>query len=73
MASRLFAFARRLDKGLFPWMGPAQLGAGHAEEPYRAPVDPSCPVCGGPLREHTVARNADQSHATRLLCPPRTA
>lgn len=65
----LFRFARRIDKGLFPWMGPAQLGAGHAEEPYRPPADPRCPVCGGALREHTIARTSNQTTATRLLCP----
>lgn len=69
MASRLFGFAKRLDKGLFPFMGPAQLGAGHAEEPYRAPADPRCPICGGLMAEHTVSRTPDQVHATRLICP----
>lgn len=69
MGTRLFSIARRLDKGLFPFMGPAQLGAGHAEEPYRAPADPRCPLCGGPLSEHIIARTPDQAHATRLICP----
>jgi hypothetical protein len=69
MKDRLFSWARRMDRGLFPWMGPAQLGAGYQEEPYRPPVDPLCPICGGPLARHVVQRTADQHHATRLICP----
>jgi len=65
----MFGFARRLDRGLFPFMGPAQIGAGHPEEPYRPPADPACPICGIALRDHVVARTADQTHATRLICP----
>ena len=69
MKDRLFSWARRMDKGLFPWMGPAQLGAGHPEEPYRLPADPACPVCGRSMTLHVIERTADQHHATRLRCP----
>jgi hypothetical protein len=50
-------------------MGPAQLGAGHPEEPYRLPARPVCPVCGQPMVLHSIERTADQHHATRLICP----
>ncbi|MCU1474629.1 MAG: hypothetical protein JWQ92_2697 [Amnibacterium sp.] len=69
VGTRLFDIARRLDRGLFPFMGPAQIGAGHAEQPYRPPADPRCPICGGRLADHAVERSADQTTATRLICP----
>ncbi|HEY0374716.1 MAG TPA: hypothetical protein VGC94_07955 [Amnibacterium sp.] len=69
MGTRLFDIARRLDRGLFPFMGPAQIGAGHAEQPYQPPADPRCPICGGRLADHAVERSADQTTATRLICP----
>ncbi len=67
---RLYRIARRLDRGLFPFMGPAQLGAGHPEAPYRPPADPVCPVCGVAMASHVIERTSDQFHATRLICPP---
>ena len=69
MADRLRRIARRLDKGLFPFMGPAQIGAGHPEEPYRPPVAAACPMCGRPMADHVVERSADPARATRLICP----
>jgi len=45
LRERLFGGARGLDRNLLPFMGPAQVGAGHPEEPYRLPEDPRCPVC----------------------------
>lgn len=68
MAS-ISGFIRRLERGLFPWIGPAQLGAGHPEPPYTPPVDPACPVCGAPMARHRLVRAGDQFHATRLICP----
>ena len=69
MKDKIFGWARRMDRGFFPWMGPAQLGAGHPEEPYRRPVNPPCPICGKPLDDHVIERHANQTTATRLLCP----
>jgi hypothetical protein len=66
---RLRRMAKRLDKGLFPFMGPAQIGAGHPEQPYSRPADAVCPICGAPMTEHTVERSADPARATRLICP----
>ena len=70
---RLFGSAQGLDKNLLPFMGPAQIGAGHPEEPYRLPDDPRCPICGGPMALHVVERNTDPSRPTRFTCPPRSA
>jgi hypothetical protein len=70
---RLYRIARRLDKGLFPYMGPAQLGAGRPEAPYRPPADPRCPVCGAAMAVHVIERTSDQFHATRLICPSAPA
>ena len=70
---RLFGGAQGLDKGLLPFMGPAQIGAGHPEEPYRLPDDPRCPICGGPMALHDVQRSTDPSRPTRFVCPPRDA
>lgn len=72
MRQRLFGRAQGLDSGLLPFMGPAQIGAGHPEEPYRLPDDPRCPICGGPMALHAVQRNADPSRPTQLSCPPRS-
>jgi hypothetical protein len=69
MADRFRKLARRLDKGLFPFMGPAQIGAGHPEEPYRRPTDAACPICHRPMALHVLERNTDPARATRLICP----
>ena len=69
MRNRLFRIAKRLDRGLFPFMGPAQLGAGRPETPYQPPADPRCPVCGRSMASHVIERTGDQYHATRLICP----
>jgi len=58
---------QRLNKALFPYMGPAQLG------PFDEPALPSvaekpCPLCGEPMRAHTFERSQDH-HSTRMHCP----
>lgn len=73
LRERLFGGARGLDKNLLPFMGPAQVGAGHPEEPYRLPDDPRCPICGGPMALHGLERNPNPSRPTQLICPPRSA
>lgn len=69
MKNPMRRIARRLDRGLLPFMGPAQIGAGHPEEPYRRPADAVCPVCGRAMTEHAVERSQDPARATRLRCP----
>jgi hypothetical protein len=70
---RFFGTARGLDRNLLPFMGPAQLGAGHPEDPYTPPTDPRCPICGGPMALHLVQRSANPSRPTQFTCPPRSA
>jgi hypothetical protein len=70
LRERVFGSARGLDRSLLPFMGPAQVGAGHPEEPYHLPVDARCPICGGPMNLHTVARSSNPSVPTKIICPP---
>jgi hypothetical protein len=60
----------RLNRTLFPVFGPAQLGAGRPEQPLTPAANPLCPICGQPMADHRVERTADQTHATRIYCPP---
>jgi hypothetical protein len=69
MKDRIFGWAKRMDRGLFPYMGPAALGAGHPEEAYQRPENPPCPVCGRPMNDRVIERTANQTTATRLICP----
>jgi len=66
-------WSARLNRALFPFLGPAQLGAGRPETPYAPPANPVCPICGQPMADHRVERTADQTHATRVYCPPKPA
>lgn len=62
-------WARRLDRSLLPFMGPAQIGAGYEEAPEVRRTDAACPLCGAPMDRHEVIRSGDQTRATRLVCP----
>jgi hypothetical protein len=66
---RLRRIAHRLDTGLLPFMGPAQIGAGHPETPDPRRTDAACPICRRPMTAHIVERNSDPARATRLICP----
>jgi hypothetical protein len=66
-------WSMRLNKTLWPVFGPAQLGAGRPETPYAPPANPVCPICNQPMADHRVERTPDQSHATRIYCPPAPA
>ncbi len=58
----------RLNKALYPYMGPAQLGvAGEAPVTVDRTQQP-CPLCGAPMAGHVVERSGG-SVATRLHCP----
>lgn len=57
----------KVNRFLYPHIGPAQLGAGYDEGPVRAAVDPLCPVCSKPLAEHRVQRG--EGTRTFLNCP----
>ncbi len=71
MARDRRGWAKRLDRSLLPFMGPAQIGAGRDEEPVDAGADRACPICGRPMSAHTIERFDDPGRATRLHCPPR--
>lgn len=61
--------ARRLDRGLLPFMGPAQIGAGRTEPQEQPAPSADCPICRAPMAEHHVQRSTDPARATRLRCP----
>lgn len=50
--------------------GPAQLGDPD-EPPYVPPVDPRCPICQAPMKEHRIDRGG-AGKSTRMTCPPPT-
>jgi hypothetical protein len=59
----------RLNRAVFPFMGPAQLGPGRGGE---RPVEPRLttgPICGAEMADHVVQRTLDQHTPTRLVCP----
>jgi len=58
----------RLNRAVFPFMGPAQLGPGRGGERPAARLT-TCPVCGAEMRDHVVQRTSDQHTPTRLVCP----
>ncbi len=58
-------FFARLNRKLFPWIGPPPLG------PYDQPAPPpaaerSCPLCGAPMSAH---EKGDNGGRTMLYCP----
>jgi hypothetical protein len=59
----------RLNRALFPYFGPAQLGPGPNGERTDAPAPRVCPLCGHPMDAHEITRTADWSTPTRLHCP----
>lgn len=58
---------QRLNKALFPYLGPAQLGP-FGEPPLPTVEAKPCPLCGAPMSEHTFERSQDRT-ATRMHCP----
>ncbi|GAB3606619.1 hypothetical protein GCM10027413_20280 [Conyzicola nivalis] len=59
-------FFNRLNRIVFTFAGPAQIGIGKPEAPYRAPSDPVCPMCGMPMALHTIDRSGPR---TQVDCP----
>ena len=62
----------RLNRALYPYMGPAQLGSPD-EPPRPSSVGKPCPLCGMSMTEHTIERAGDWNTATRLHCPVAAA
>ncbi|MDP9028704.1 MAG: hypothetical protein M3N46_14335 [Actinomycetota bacterium] len=65
----------RLNRILFPYLGPPPLGPGPQGEKVvdAAAPAPRCPLCGEPMPAHTIERTADWSTPTRLHCPSQSA
>jgi hypothetical protein len=60
----------RLNRRLFPYLGPPQLGP--YDEPPLAPTGPKpCPVCGQRMDEHEIERGVGRT-PTRIHCPSGT-
>lgn len=57
----------RLNRFLFPYIGPPPLGP-YNEEPLPPVEDKACPLCGKPMAEHSFERSQDHT-ATRMHCP----
>lgn len=64
-------FWARVNQALYPFAGPAEVGIGRPEAPYRPPADPVCPLCGSRMADHRIDRG-DASTPTHLHCPART-
>lgn len=65
----MLAFTDRLNRVLYPYLGPAALGPGPGGERSVVAVEPTCPLCASPMASHVIERTADQSTPTRLHCP----
>jgi hypothetical protein len=63
----------RLNRTLFPYIGPPPLGPGPGGERVAASVVARCPLCGEPMSAHEIERTADWSTPTRLHCPAKVA
>lgn len=57
----------KLNRALFPYMGPAQLGP-FGEEPLPPTDQKPCPLCGQAMALHTFVRSQDRM-STRMTCP----
>jgi len=64
-------FWAAINRFFFQFAGPAQLGAGHPEGPVHSTVAAACPMCGGPMGEHT--RDLVADGRTLLHCPVEIA
>ena len=57
-------FFNKLNRVLFPWLGPPPLGP--YDEPAGETAPPLCPLCGKPMADHTIDRSGIK---TQLYCP----
>jgi len=61
-------FFNRLNRRLFPYLGPPPLGPYDQPAPA-APASRACPLCGAAMSAHEFDRSGEQTRATRLYCP----
>jgi len=59
-------FFNNLNRVVYRFAGPAQIGIGRPEEPYAPPANPLCPLCGESMSRHVVDRSGVK---TQLYCP----
>jgi hypothetical protein len=64
----------KLNRAMFPWLGPAQLGVGRGRQDRplvtaEQRAASGCPMCGRPMSEHVIERSGDWSTSTRMHCP----
>ncbi|WP_395245705.1 hypothetical protein ACGGZK_07790 [Agromyces sp. MMS24-K17] len=59
-------FFNRLNRIVYMFTGPAQVGIGRPEAPYVPPADPKCPLCGRLMADHEIDRSGPR---TQLHCP----
>jgi len=58
-------FFNRLNRRLFPWLGPPPLGPYDQAAPEPA-QERGCPLCGAPMAQHTRGQSEGR---TLLRCP----
>jgi hypothetical protein len=61
-------FFNRLNRRLFPYLGPPPLGPYDQPEP-EAPAGRACPLCGSLMSEHEIDRSGGALRPTKLYCP----
>ena len=59
-------FFNALNRVVYRFAGPAQVGIGRPEAPYVPPVDPRCPLCGRRMDLHVIDRSGER---TQVHCP----
>ncbi|MET0590096.1 MAG: hypothetical protein ABWZ77_02875 [Naasia sp.] len=57
-------FVDRLNRSLFPWLGPPPLGP--YDDPPASTAPAVCPICRSPMAEHSIDRSGPR---TLLTCP----
>jgi hypothetical protein len=65
--AKIWTITAKLNRFLFPYMGPAQVGPYDDEHVTVKP----CPLCGAPMAEHEIERR--DGRPTQLHCPATRA
>ena len=61
-------FFGRLNRFVYTYAGPAQVGIGRPEDAATPTTEPRCPICGQLMADHVVTRG-DATRPTYLRCP----
>jgi len=61
-------FFNRLNRRLFPYLGPPPLGP-YDQPAVEAPAGRACPLCGAEMSAHDFDRSGEQTRPTRIYCP----